>query len=91
LLNILWIPVACTSSPSTPKVKWHCKIEKQSANHHNMLTAGSWLTDLWPCPRERRWGKKQAPSNQAQSKPNSKAGWLMGYRADLQNMRTSHT
>jgi hypothetical protein len=28
--------------------------------------------------------------NQHSEKPNSKAGWLVGYRAD-QNLRTSHT
>jgi hypothetical protein len=46
---------------ATSKVKWCCKIEKQSANHHNMLTAGSQLTDLWPCPRERGQGKETSP------------------------------
>jgi hypothetical protein len=34
---------------------------------------------------------KQAPSKPTQRNPNSKAGWLVGYRADLQNLRTSHT
>jgi hypothetical protein len=38
---------------ATSKVKLCCKIEKQSENQHSMLTAESWLTDLWPCPRER--------------------------------------
>jgi hypothetical protein len=44
-----------------------------------MLTAGGWLMDHWPYPREREQGK-EAPSNQAQQKPNSKAGQLVNYR-----------
>jgi hypothetical protein len=43
---------------ATTKVKWSCKIEEQSANHHNMLTAGGWLIDHWPCPRESGQGKE---------------------------------
>jgi hypothetical protein len=43
------------------KVKRPCKIEKQIANHHNTLTAGGQLTDHWPCPRERVWGKEASP------------------------------
>jgi hypothetical protein len=35
--------------------------------------------------------KKQVPSKPTQQKPNSKAGWLVGYRADFQNLRTNHT
>jgi hypothetical protein len=35
--------------------------------------------------------QKQAPTKPTQQKPNSKAGWLVGHRADLQNLRTSHT
>jgi hypothetical protein len=46
---------------ATSKVKQCCKIEKQSANHHNTLTSGSWLTELWSCPRERGWGKEKSP------------------------------
>jgi hypothetical protein len=46
---------------ATSKVKQPCKIEKQTANHHNTLTAGSQLTDHWPCPRERGWGKETSP------------------------------
>jgi hypothetical protein len=46
---------------ATHKVKWCCKIEKQSANQHNMLTAGSRLKDLWPCPRESEQGKETSP------------------------------
>jgi hypothetical protein len=42
----------------TYKVKWHCKIEKQSANHHNTLTTGGRLMDHWTCPRERRRNKE---------------------------------
>jgi hypothetical protein len=38
---------------ATSKVKQLCKIEKQSTNQHNMLTAGGWQTILWPCSRER--------------------------------------
>jgi hypothetical protein len=72
---------------ATSKVRQHCKIEKQSANHHSMLTSGGRLTDHWPCPRERGQGKETSP----QRKPNSKAGWMVGYRADLLNLRISHT
>jgi hypothetical protein len=60
-----------SSSPepvSNIQVKQNCKIEKQTASHHNMLTAGGEV-------------KKQAPSKQAQQKPNSKAGQLVDYRA----------
>jgi hypothetical protein len=39
----------------------------------------------WPCPRESGRGK-EAPSKPTQWKPNSKAGWLVGYRADLWNL-----
>jgi hypothetical protein len=46
---------------ATCKVKWHCKIEKQSANYHNTLIAGGWLMNHWPCPREREWGKETSP------------------------------
>jgi hypothetical protein len=35
--------------------------------------------------------KKQAPNKPTQRKPNSKAGQLVGHRADLRNLRTSHT
>jgi hypothetical protein len=35
--------------------------------------------------------KKQAPNKPTQQKPNSKAGWLVGQKDDLQNLRTSHT
>jgi hypothetical protein len=34
--------------------------------------------------------KKQAPSKQAQWKPNSKAGQLVSYRADLWKLRTTY-
>jgi hypothetical protein len=34
------------SQLATSKVKRCCKIEKQSANQHNTLTAGSGLMDL---------------------------------------------
>jgi hypothetical protein len=56
-----------------------------------MLTAGSWLADLWPNPRERGQSKKKAPNKPTQPKPNSKAGQLVGHRANLWNLRTSHT
>jgi hypothetical protein len=49
------------SQRAMSKVKRCCKIEKQSANHHNTLTAGSRLKDLWPCPRENRQGKETSP------------------------------
>jgi hypothetical protein len=75
---------------ATSKVKQHCKIEKQSANQHKMLTAGSWLRDLWLCPTERDWGKEIIPNKLTQWKHNSKAGWLVGYRTDLWNLK-SHT
>jgi hypothetical protein len=55
-----------------------------------MLTAGSWLMDLWPWPRERGQGKKQTPNKPTQRIPNSKAGCLVGHRADIGNSRTSH-
>jgi hypothetical protein len=66
----------------TSKVKQHCKIEKQSANHHNTLAAWArcWFTDL--APEKEGEAKKQALNNQAQWKPNSKAGQLVDYRAD---------
>jgi hypothetical protein len=75
---------------ATSKVKWHCKIEKQSANHHNTLTAGGRLTHHWPFPE--KWGeaKKQGPSKLTQWKPNSKAGWLVSHRADFWNLRTTY-
>jgi hypothetical protein len=31
------------SQLAAPKVKLLCKIEKQTANHHNMLIVGGWL------------------------------------------------
>jgi hypothetical protein len=34
--------------------------------------------------------KKQAPSKPTQQKPNFKAGQLVGYRADLWNLRTAY-
>jgi hypothetical protein len=33
------------SQSATLNVKWLCKIEKQTANQHNMLTARGWLMD----------------------------------------------
>jgi hypothetical protein len=74
---------------ATPKVKQHCKIEKQSANHHNTLTTGAgwWITHL--APEKGGKAKKQTPSKPTQWKSNSKAGWLVGYRAHLQNLRTT--
>jgi hypothetical protein len=35
--------------------------------------------------------QKQAPTKPIHRKPNSKARWLVGYRTDLLNLRTSHT
>jgi hypothetical protein len=46
--------------------------------------------DHWPCPKRGGKEKKQAPSNQAQWKPNSKAGQQVGYRADLENVRKTY-
>jgi hypothetical protein len=62
---------------ATSKVKQHCKIEKQSANHHNTLTAGGRLMDHWLFPEKRGEAKKQAPSNQAQWKltPKQDSWW----------------
>jgi hypothetical protein len=49
---------------STKLISWasdkHPK-SNNTANHHNTLTAGSWLTDHWPCPRERGQGKETSP------------------------------
>jgi hypothetical protein len=53
---------------SNTKVKWYCKIENQSANHHNMLTAGGQLMDHWPCPRQRGWGKETKPQKTSRVK-----------------------
>jgi hypothetical protein len=75
---------------ATFKVKQHFKIEKQLANQHNTLTAGSWLTDFWPCPKERGWGKKEPPNKPTQWKSNYKARWLVGYRAVLWNLSTKY-
>jgi hypothetical protein len=58
-------------------------------NHHNLLTAGGWLTDPLPCPRERCKAKKEPPSNQAQQKLNSKAGKLVNNTSDLCNLKTT--
>jgi hypothetical protein len=58
------------SQQTTSKVKWHCKIEKQSANHHNKLTAGGWVMDCWPCPRERN----RPPVNPHSKNPTAKQG-----------------
>jgi hypothetical protein len=58
-------------------------------NHHNLLTAGGWLTDPFPCPRERGKAKKEAPSNQAQKKLNSKGGKLLDNTSDLCNLKTT--
>jgi hypothetical protein len=35
--------------------------------------------------------RNKSPINQLSEKPNSKAGRLVGYRADLRNLRISHT
>jgi hypothetical protein len=72
---------------SFPKV--YTFSEKQSANYHNMLTAEGQLTDHYLAPEKGGKAKKEVPSKPIQQKPNSKAGWLVGYRADLQNVRTT--
>jgi hypothetical protein len=46
------------------------------------------MTDLAPEKGGKAW--KQAPGKPTQQKPNSKAAQLVGYRADLRNLRTSH-
>jgi hypothetical protein len=43
-----------------------CKIEKQTVNHLNMLTARGWLQNTDPAPEKGGKTKKQAPSKQAQ-------------------------
>jgi hypothetical protein len=48
-----------------------------------------WISEL--AQEKRGEAKKQASNKPTQQKPNSKAGWLVGHRADLQNLRTSHT
>jgi hypothetical protein len=58
-------------------------------NHHNLLTAGGWLTDPLPCPRERDKVKKESPSNQAQQKLNSKGGKLVDNTSYLCNLKTT--
>jgi hypothetical protein len=73
----------------TPKVKGFCKIEKQTVNHHNTLTAGVnwWITDL--APEKGGEPKSQATSKQVQQIATSKTGQLVDYRADLLNLRTA--
>jgi hypothetical protein len=55
-----------------------------------MLTAGSscQITNL--APEKGGKANKQVPSKPTQQKPNSKAGQLVGYRADIQNLRTTY-
>jgi hypothetical protein len=75
---------------ATPKVKQCCKIEKQQTSITRwQQRAGWWISDL--APEKGHKAKKQAPNKPTQWKPNSKAGRLVGHRADLQNLRTSHT
>jgi uncharacterized protein YqcC (DUF446 family) len=60
-------------------IKQYCKTEKQTANHHNTLIEGGWLTHHWPLPQRKRARQR---NKLPVIKPNSKAGQLMGYRAD---------
>jgi hypothetical protein len=57
-----------------------------------MLTAGSQLTGSLTLPqRKGTQQRNKPPGKPIQRKPNSKARWLVNHRADLQNLRTSHT
>jgi hypothetical protein len=56
-----------------------------------MLTAGSHLRISDLAPEKGRGAEKQATNKSKQQKPNSKAGWLVGHRANLWNLRTRHT
>jgi hypothetical protein len=51
--------------------------------------AGRQISDLAPEKGDK--AKKQNPNKPTQRKPNSKTGCLVVHRADLQNLRTSHT
>jgi hypothetical protein len=54
-----------------------------------MLTAGaSWRTTDF-APEKRGEAKRKAPSNQAELKPNSKAGQMVDCRADLLKLKTA--
>jgi hypothetical protein len=77
---------------AAPKVKMPHKIEKQWTIITHWQQGG--LTEHWPCPRERVWGKEISPqcgnpSKQVHQKTTSKAGQLVGYRTDLLNLRAA--
>jgi hypothetical protein len=76
---------------ATSKVKQCGKIEKKTVNQHNTQTAGAgrWISDF--TPEKGHEAKKQTTSKPTQRKPNSKAGQLVDHRADVRNLRTSHT
>jgi hypothetical protein len=78
---------------AAPKIKLPCKIEKQTANCHNTLTAGGTDGSL-TLPQRKGWGKEISPqcgnpSKQAQQKATSKAGQLVDYRDNPLNLRTA--
>jgi hypothetical protein len=56
------------------------KNNQQTIGTHWQQGASWWITDL--APEKGGEAKKQAPSKQAQWKPNCKAGQLVTYRAD---------
>jgi hypothetical protein len=58
---------------ATSKIKEHCKIEKQSANHHNTLTAGGQLMGHLPQRKGARQRNK-LPVNQHTENPTPKQG-----------------
>jgi hypothetical protein len=52
------------------------------------------MMEHWTCPRESGWEKEinhqhRIPNKQAQWKATSKAGQLVGYRADLLNLKAA--
>jgi hypothetical protein len=65
------------------------KNNQQTSITHWQQGAGWWITDL--APEKGGEAKKQTPNKPTQGKSNSKAGQLVGHRADLWNLRTSHT
>jgi hypothetical protein len=67
-------PVSKTQSQTAPQ-SW--KTNSEPSQH----TEGQ-LTDHWPSPEKGSEAKKQDPLKQAQQKANSKAGQLVGYKAD---------
>jgi hypothetical protein len=67
---------------------------KLKSRHQTNITlweqrAGWGISDL--DPEKGHKAKKQASNKPTQWKHNSKAGWLVGHRVDLRNLRTSHS